>query len=61
MSERIDGKTYYDVQEVAAMFKVVPETVRRWAQAGRLPSRKLGLKTYISQKDLKAFQKERLP
>ena len=58
MSERIDGKTYYDVREVAAKCHVVAETVRRWTQAGRLPFRKFGLKTYISQEDLKAFQKK---
>jgi len=33
-----------EVDEVAALARVVPDTIRAWAKAGRLPSKRLGKK-----------------
>lgn len=40
MENFIDGKTYFDVGAVAQMFKVHPETVKRWAREDKLEKKK---------------------
>lgn len=48
--------TYLTVQEVAALVRVDPMTVRRWCSAGQLGAVRLGPKVYrIARADLDAF------
>ena len=43
-----------DVQQVADALHLKPDTVRRWAGAGRLPSIRFGRRILFEPKDLQA-------
>lgn len=57
MENFVDGKTYFDVNSVAEMFKVHPETVKRWAREEKLEKQKgSGRVGYLFSEDtLNAF------
>jgi len=47
---------YYTIEEVSNIFKVSPESVRRWVRAKKLPAIKLGGKYIrIEAKSLNVF------
>ena len=35
-------KGYIKLKEIAAMYQVHPETVRRWVKTGKMPATKIG-------------------
>lgn len=43
----IDGVEMVDIREAAALARRSPETVRRWAWSGRVPSVKKGRKLFV--------------
>lgn len=47
---------YLTTDELAAHLRVHPETVRRWARAGRIPSLKAGEKSGDRRYDLDAVK-----
>jgi len=50
---------FFTVEEVAAMLKVHPETIRRWIRTKALPSYKLGAGFRIKKDDLDTFLEAR--
>lgn len=42
----------YETKEIAAMFKVTPQTVYIWRKTGKLPFFRIGRKTYVKAADL---------
>ena len=51
----VSGTKLYDIQEIAKMLNIHPQTVRRWIHSGKLPARKLGKTYYISEQELNDF------
>lgn len=51
-------ETYYSIQEVATILKVVYLTVYRWIQSGRLIACKAGKQYRIRKEDLDTFLKK---
>ena len=51
----VSGTKLYDIQEIAKMLNIHPQTVRRWIHSGKLPERKLGKTYYISEQELNDF------
>ena len=46
----IDGETYLDSSEAAAVLKCSPRQVQRYAESGRLPRRRMGRKDYYASR-----------
>jgi excisionase family DNA binding protein len=53
-----EGKTVFQLEEVAELLGVHPESVRRWIRAGKLKAMKAGRQYLISRTDLQAFWKK---
>jgi excisionase family DNA binding protein len=50
------------VREAATLIQRTPETIRRWIRSGRLPSRQVGTRYVIDERDLLALmQRDTLP
>ncbi len=49
-----DDANYLCVNEIAALLRVHPKTVRRWIAAGTLPATQMGRAWRIKRNDLKA-------
>ena len=47
--------TYYDIDDVAGILNVRRQTVYGYVWQGRLKSRRLGRRTYVSEQELKDF------
>ena len=47
------------VLEVAAKYRLNPETVRRWVREGKLAARKLGNVIFMRAEDVEALIKEK--
>jgi excisionase family DNA binding protein len=55
-----EQQRYYSVEQLAEMFSVTAETVRRWIRDGELPAYRLRRRELrVSQEDLDAFLKSR--
>lgn len=50
--------TSYTIGQAARLLGVSPDTARRWADAGRVPTRRDGARRVIDGKDLAAFSVE---
>ena len=51
------GEQLYDVKEVAETLHMHPEAVRRVLRKGKIASRKIGQKIYISAEDFSEYIK----
>ncbi|MEC8573666.1 MAG: helix-turn-helix domain-containing protein [Pseudomonadota bacterium] len=49
-----DDATYLSVNEIAALLRFHPKTIRRWITKGELPATQLGRDWRIKHSDLKA-------
>ena len=52
------NKMVFQLEEVAGLLGVHPESVRRWIRAGKLKAAKAGRQYLISRADLQSFWKE---
>ncbi len=57
MSTVIEGIKFYTIPETAQVFKVTPQTVRRWIKEGKLRSQRIGRPILITEKNVKEFLK----
>ena len=51
--------SFLTVQEVAALFRVTPKTVRRWIKDGTLPALQIGRGWRIARTDLQQLAGDR--
>ena len=52
---KIQGVTFYTVQEIAVMLRITPQTVRTYIKEGRLKGKRIGRPILITQESLNAF------
>ena len=52
---KIQGVTFYTVQEIAVMLRITPQTVRTYIKEGRLKGKRIGRPILITQESLSAF------
>ena len=50
---------YLQVKDVAKMFRVHPNTIRRWISTGEMPAKKVGKIYFIDAHELKGWVKTR--
>jgi len=55
MPIKIQGITFYSVDETAELLQITPQTVRAYTKQGRLESVRIGRPIRITEKSLKAF------
>ena len=51
----MEVKVYITIDEVAELFQVNPETVRRWSISGKIPAAKIGDVWRYRRSDLESF------
>jgi len=54
-----DQKQMYSVRDVAELFDVDPESVRRWIRSGNLKASKVGRGYRVSRADLEAYYRDK--
>jgi excisionase family DNA binding protein len=59
MSAPYDPDDILTAQEVGQILRFRPETIRKWARAGYLPSRRSGRRVFFSRTELIAWINER--
>jgi len=52
---KIQGVTFYTVQEIAVMLRITPQTVRTYIKEGRLKGKRIGRPILITEESLSAF------
>ena len=52
---KIQGITFYTVQEIAVMLRITPQTVRTYIKEGRLKGKRIGRPILITEESLSAF------
>lgn len=64
LAEKLTGEgdadlTFFTVPEIANIFEVTAETVRKWIASGDLKAMKFGNRMRVSKSDLVAFSKDK--
>lgn len=55
MPLHIEGKTYYNVREIASKLHVTPQTIRKFIKQGKLSAQRYGRPIVISDTQFKEF------
>lgn len=55
---KIADMTFYNVEELAEMLNLDPQTVRAYCRRGELKGRKVGVQWHVSAANVKAFLNE---
>ena len=45
----------YDVQEIAKMFDMTPQSIRRFLREGRIKARKFGTRWYVTEEAMREY------
>jgi len=45
----------YDVQEIAKIFDMTPQSVRKFFKTGRIKARKVGTRWYVTEEAIREF------
>ena len=45
----------YDVQEIARIFDMTPQSVRKYFKEGRIKARKVGTRWYVTEEAIREF------
>jgi len=45
----------YDVQEIARIFDMTPQSVRKYFKEGRIKARKVGTRWYVTEEAMREF------
>jgi len=45
----------YDVQEIAKMFDMTPQSIRRFIREGRMKGRKVGTRWYVTEEAIRDY------
>ena len=45
----------YDVQEIAKIFDMTPQSVRKFFKTGRIKARKVGTRWYVTEEAMREF------
>ena len=45
----------YDVQEIAKMFDMTPQSIRKFIREGRIKGRKVGTRWYVTEEAIREF------
>ena len=46
---------FYDVQEIARIFDMTPQSVRKYFKEGRIKARKVGTRWYVTEEAMREF------
>lgn len=51
----IAGMKVFDILDIANMFQVTPQTIRRYIREGKLEANKMGTRWFITDESLKKY------
>ncbi len=46
---------FYDVQEIARIFDMTPQSIRKFFKTGRIKARKFGTRWYVTEEAMREF------
>ncbi len=46
---------FYDVQEIARIFDMTPQSIRKFIREGRIKGRKVGTRWYVTEEAIREF------
>jgi len=46
---------FYDVQEIAKIFDMTPQSIRKFFREGRIKARKFGTRWYVTEEAMREF------
>jgi len=53
--KQIGDIKFYDVQEIAKIFDMTPQTIRRFFREGRIKARKFGTRWYVTEEAIREY------
>lgn len=53
--KQIGDIKFYDVQEIAKIFDMTPQTIRRFFREGRIKARKFGTRWYVTEEAMREY------
>lgn len=53
--KQIGDIKFYDVQEIAKIFDMTPQSIRRFFKEGRIKARKFGTRWYVTEEAMREY------
>ena len=53
--KQIGGIKFYDVQEIAKIFDMTPQSIRKFFKEGRIKARKFGTRWYVTEEAMREY------
>jgi len=53
--KQIGDIKFYDVQEIAKIFNMTPQSIRKFLKEGRIKARKVGTRWYVTEEAMREY------
>jgi len=53
--KQIGDIKFYDVQEIAKIFDMTPQSIRKFLKEGRIKARKVGTRWYVTEEAMREY------